>query len=147
VEVALLTGKPLSTWQRQARAEGVMQPWYVRLSVPRGYLHARIETRVAAMLNRGWVAEVQNLLEGGIAPDAPGMDGLGYREVIAHLRGDLPAEALLDAITTSTRQYAKRQETWFRHQLIGHPVITLDGTDPANVLARRIVELWEARNG
>jgi tRNA dimethylallyltransferase len=147
VEVALLTGTPLSTWQRQARADGVMRPWYVRLSVPRAYLHARIETRAAAMLNRGWVAEVQNLLEAGVPADAPGMDGLGYREVIAHLGGELSAEALLDAITASTRQYAKRQETWFRHQLIGHPVITLDGTDPANVLARRIVELWEERNG
>ncbi len=147
VEVALLTGKPLSTWQRQARADGAMRPWYVRLSVPRGYLHARIEKRVAAMLNRGWVAEVQNLLEGGVSPDAPGMDSLGYREVLAHLRGEVSAETLMEAIAVSTRQYAKRQETWFRHQLIGHPVITLDGTDPANVLARRIVELWEERKG
>ncbi len=147
VEVALLTGKPLSTWQREAKAGGAMNPWYVRLTAPRRFLHARIERRVDAMLRAGWVAEVQGVLDAGVAPDAAGLDGVGYREVIAHLQGAIAEDALADTIATSTRQYAKRQETWFRHQLIGHPVVTLDATDPPNVLARRIVELWEEREG
>jgi tRNA dimethylallyltransferase len=99
------------------------------------------------MLRAGWVAEVQGVLDAGVAPDAAGLDGVGYREVIAHLQGAIAEDALAEAIATSTRQYAKRQETWFRHQLIGHPVVTLDATDPPNVLARRIVELWEEREG
>ncbi len=146
VEVALLTGKPLSFWQREAKAEGVMRPWYVRLTAPREFLHGRIEERTRAMLRAGWVDEVRQLLDDGVAPDAAGLDGLGYREVISHLEGHLAAAHLPDAIYTSTRQYAKRQETWFRHQLIGHPVVTMDATDPPNVLARRIVELWEDRD-
>ncbi|MCH7715091.1 MAG: tRNA (adenosine(37)-N6)-dimethylallyltransferase MiaA [Gemmatimonadetes bacterium] len=145
VEVALLTGHPLSTWQRRAKADAVMRPWYVRLTVPRAFLHARIEARVSAMLGSGWVEEVRRLLALGVSPHAAGMDGVGYREVIAHLQGILPAEQLASDIVTSTRQYAKRQETWFRHQLVGHPVITLDATDPPNILARRIVELWAER--
>ncbi len=145
VEVALLTGQPLSTWQRRAKADGVMVPWYVRLTVPRAFLYARIEARVSEMLRSGWVEEVRGLLEQGVSPDAAGLDGVGYREVIAHLQGVLPANQLASDIVTSTRQYAKRQETWFRHQLIGHPVITLDATDPPNILARRIVELWAER--
>ena len=147
VEVALLTGKPLSTWQREAKAEGAMRPWYVRLTAPRRFLHDRIARRVVAMLRAGWVDEVRQLLQAGVAPDAAGLDGVGYRDVIAHLQGAVAEHELVGAITTSTRQYAKRQETWFRHQLIGHPVVTLDATDPPNVLARRIVQLWEEREG
>ncbi len=145
VEVALLTGKPLSFWQREAKVEGVMRPWYIRLTAPRKFLHARIEVRTQVMLRAGWVDEVRRLLDGGVAPDAAGLDGVGYREVISHLDGDITADQLPEVIATSTRQYAKRQETWFRHQLIGHPVVTMDATDPPNVLARRIVELWEDR--
>lgn len=145
VEVALLTGRPLSEWQRRAHAEGAMRPWYVRLTVPRQFLHARIEARVVTMLRDGLVSEVRALLRRGVAPDAAGLNGVGYREVIAHLKGALAEAELADAISRSTKQYAKRQETWFRHQLVGHPVVTLDATDPPNVLARRIVELWEDR--
>ena len=122
-----------------------MRPWYVRLTAPRAYLYARIEARVEAMLRAGWVAEVESLLNEGVPPKATGLDGVGYREIVAHLDGALPGEDLAGHIVTSTRRYAKRQETWFRHQLVGHPVITLDATDPPNVLARRIVELWDER--
>ena len=145
IEVALLTGRPLSEWQRRARAEGAMRPWYVRLTVPRQFLHARIEERTRRMLDMGLVAEVQGLLQSGVIPDAAGLNGVGYREVIAHLAGELAEADLCDAIAKSTKGYAKRQETWFRHQLGGHPVITLDATDPPNVLADRVVELWEER--
>ncbi len=123
-----------------------MRPWYIRLTAPRKFLHDRIEVRTRVMLRAGWVDEVRRLLDGGVAPDAAGLDGVGYREVISHLEGDITADQLPEAIATSTRQYAKRQETWFRHQLIGHPVVMMDATDPPNVLARRIVELWEDRD-
>ncbi|MFQ6047168.1 MAG: tRNA (adenosine(37)-N6)-dimethylallyltransferase MiaA [Gemmatimonadales bacterium] len=145
VEVALLTGRPLSWWQREAKAEGAMRPWYVRLTLPRAVLHRRIEERSALMLRNGMVNEVRALLERGVAQDAPGLDAVGYREVVRHLAGELPKERLHEAIAAATRRYAKRQETWFRHQLIGHPVITLDATDEPEILARRIADLWSER--
>lgn len=146
VEMALLTGRPLSWWQARARAEGIMHPWYVRLTVPRPVLHRRIEDRVHAMLAAGLVDEVHGVLARGVAPDAPGLDAVGYREVVDFLASRRSREQLAAAITAATRRYAKRQETWFRHQLLGRPVITLDATDPPATLARRIVELWERRN-
>lgn len=143
VEVALLTGQPLSWWQRRARAEGVMRPWYVRLALPRAVLHQRISERVTRMLRAGWVDEVRRALATGLDPGAPGLDALGYREIVRHVRGELPEDLLEPAIVASTRRYAKRQETWFRHQLGRSPVVTLDATEPADALAAKISELWE----
>jgi tRNA dimethylallyltransferase len=143
VEIALLTGKPLSWWQRRATEQGVMRPWYVRLTVPRAVLHQRIGERVRGMLAAGWVDEVRRLLAAGLDPGAPGLDALGYRDVVRHLRGELSVEELEQAIVTSTRRYAKRQETWFRHQLGRAPVVTLDATEPPEALAAHIVARWE----
>jgi tRNA dimethylallyltransferase len=147
VEVALLTGQPLSWWQRRARAEGVMRPWYVRLALPRAVLHQRIGDRVARMLSAGWVEEVRRVLAAGLDPDAPGLDALGYREIVRHLRGELPADRLEQAIVTSTRRYAKRQETWFRHQLGRAPVVTVDATESPAALAAGIAGRWERERG
>jgi len=146
VEVALLTGRPLSWWQAEAKAEGLMRPWYVRLTLPRAVLHRRIERRARTMLEQGLVDEVRSVLAEGLPPDAPGLDAVGYREVLSFLGGELPEQDLLGSIAMATRRYAKRQETWFRHQLIGHPVVTLDATDQPELLADRIVELWAERH-
>ncbi len=143
VEVALLTGQPLSWWQRRAKAEGVMRPWYVRLTLPRAVLQQRIGERVRSMLRAGWVDEVRGLLAAGLDPRAPGLDALGYREIARHLGGELPAERLEQAIVISTHRYAKRQETWFRHQLGGGPVVTLDATESPEALAAHIAGLWK----
>jgi tRNA dimethylallyltransferase len=143
VEVALLTGRSLSWWQRHAAAHALMRPWYVRLTAPRAFLHKRIADRVRDMMARGWIEEVRALLERGMPRDAPGLDGVGYREIVAHLRGDLERDRLEEAIIVSTRRYAKRQETWFRHQLQDAPVHTLDATESAGAIADRIAVLWD----
>src|SRR5687767_13805530 len=117
VEVALLTGHALSWWQREARDSGTLRPWYIHLTVPRELLQRRLAARVDGMLAAGFVEEVRGVLATGVAPDAPGLDGVGYREVVAMLNGGLSESALRDAILVSTRRYAKRQETWFRNQL------------------------------
>ena len=137
VEIALLTGRPLSWWQTHARAEGAIDPFYVRLALPRAVLHRRITERVERMLAAGFVGEVERALARGIPADAPGLDGVGYREVVRHLAGDLSAAALPDAIVRSTRQYARRQDTWFRNQLKGD-VLTLDATGAPEALAATI---------
>jgi tRNA dimethylallyltransferase len=144
VEVALLTGQPLSWWQRRARAQGAIRPWYVRLTAPRVLLHRRIAARVEAMLAAGLVEEVEGLLARGVPAQARGLDAVGYRETVAYLRGDLSRAALPEAIAGATRRYARRQETWFRHQL-GAPLVTLDASEPAAAVAARIAALWDAR--
>jgi len=152
VEVALLTGHALSWWQREARERGTLRPWYIHLTVPREVLHRRLATRVDQMLAAGLVAEVQRQLDAGVAPDAAGLDGIGYREVVAMLNGELPERALRDAILVSTRRYAKRQDTWFRNQLSRQPsavgrqqatIWALDATRPPTALASEIMNRWK----
>ncbi len=153
VEVALLTGRGLSWWQEHARATGAMRPWYIQFTIPRDALHRRIAQRVDEMLAAGLVDEVRRVLAAGVAPQAPGLDGVGYREVAAMLAGRLPERELREAIVVATRRYAKRQETWFRHQLRGErgagsgsiEVWTLDATEPPDALAARIAQQWRER--
>ena len=151
LEVALLTGRPLSLWQQMARATGVMRPWYIVLTLPRELLRRRIAERVDAMLAAGLVDEVRAELARGTAPDAAGLDAVGYREAVAMLAGRLAPADLREAIVRSTRAYAKRQETWFRNQLRYQPsaisrqledVWMLDATRPAAELADAIASRW-----
>src|SRR2546426_3072260 len=149
VEVALLTGRALSWWQQVARESGALRPWYIHLTLPREALHRRLAARVDSMLAAGLVEEVRGVLAAGVRPDAAGLDGVGYREVVSMLQGRLPEIALRDAILVSTRRYAKRQETWFRNQLKpGNEkretgkVWMLDATDTPEALAQRIFERW-----
>lgn len=152
IEVALLTGHALSWWQREARDSGTLHPWYIHLTVPREVLHRRLAARVDAMLAAGFVDEVRRVLASGVAPDAPGLDGVGYREVVAMLNGRLAERELRDAILVSTRRYAKRQDTWFRNQLRdarggmrdAGDVWTVDASDDAQTIAARILERWSS---
>lgn len=147
IEVALLTGRSLSAWQQLAQGQGIVRPWYVRLTVPRPVLHQRILVRARQMVEQGLVEEVAGLLADGAKPGGPGLDGVGYREVAAYLverRGT--REGLPEAIAQSTRQYAKRQETWFRHQLPGE-VLVLDAVRPVEELADVIARSWKQVRG
>ena len=142
IEVALLTGHPLSHWQQVARAQGAIDPWYIVLTVPRPVLHQRIARRAEEMVRRGLIEEVASVLAEGHAPTAPGLDGIGIREAVEYLHGRRARDTVAEAIAVSTRQYAKRQQTWFRHQLDG-AVLTLDATRPPERLAAEIAEAWE----
>jgi tRNA dimethylallyltransferase len=144
VEIALLTGHPLSEWHRLARGEGSIVPWYVRLAAPRPTLHQRIRVRAEEMIRRGLIEEVAAVLSEGHPPGAPGLDSVGIREAVDYLHGRRTRESVAEAITVSTRQYAKRQETWFRHQL-GDQVLTLDATRPPDEIAAAIAEEWIKR--
>ncbi|MGE0441090.1 MAG: tRNA (adenosine(37)-N6)-dimethylallyltransferase MiaA [Gemmatimonadales bacterium] len=142
VEVALLSGYPLSHWQARARAEAGIDPWYVVLSVPRPVLHRRIAVRAEEMVRRGVIEEVAAAMADGARPGTPGLDGVGIREAVEYLVGQRPRETVAEAITIATRQYAKRQETWFRHQLAGS-VLGLDASRPPADLAREIAAAWD----
>ncbi len=144
IEIALLTGHPLSEWHLRARGQGTVAPWYVRLTAPRPVLHQRIKVRAEEMMRRGLIEEVAAVLSEGHPPDAHGLDGVGIREAVQYLHGKRKRETVAEAVTVSTRQYAKRQETWFRHQ-IGGQVLTLDATRPAEEIAAEIATEWAGR--
>jgi tRNA dimethylallyltransferase len=146
IEVALLSGHPLSYWQQAARARGLVDPWYVVLTVPRPVLHQRIARRAEEMVRRGLIEEVASVLAEGHAATAPGLDGIGIREAVEYLHGQRARDSVAQAITVGTRQYAKRQQTWFRHQLSGN-VLMLDATRPPEKLASEIAHMWESKSG
>ena len=114
LEVFELTGKRFSQQQMPSPGEG---PYRVVLAAPdwpRPALYRRIDERVGRMLKEGLVEELRGLLAKGLSPDAQSMQGLGYKELLPYLRGETDLETAADLIRRRTRQYAKRQLTWFR---------------------------------
>ncbi len=87
IEVALLSGRPLSYWQQAAQAQGSLDPWYIVLTVPRPVLHQRIARRAEEMVRRGVIEEVASVLTEGHGPKTPGLDGIGIREAVEYLHG------------------------------------------------------------
>jgi tRNA dimethylallyltransferase len=79
-------------------------------------LHARINTRVDTMFARGLVDETRELLKHGLAENKTAMQAIGYRQVVEHLRGERSLKETIELVKTRTRQFAKRQLTWFRAQ-------------------------------
>ena len=69
------------------------------------------------MFRRGWLAETESLLKRGLAQNPTAMQALGYRQIVEHLRGERPLPETIELVKTRTRQFAKRQMTWFRRQL------------------------------
>lgn len=117
VEVCFLGRKPLSEIHRAGRAP--LEGWRaikVGLMPPREALYERINARVRAMLEGGWLEEVRGLLAAGLPENAKPFDFIGYRELRAHLRGETSLEDAAAAIAQATRRYAKRQITWFRRE-------------------------------
>ena len=79
-------------------------------------LHARINARVDRMFAAGLVEETRRLLDRGLAQNQTAMQAIGYRQVVAHLRGERSLPETIELVKIKTRQYAKRQMTWFRRQ-------------------------------
>ncbi|MCL1862076.1 MAG: tRNA (adenosine(37)-N6)-dimethylallyltransferase MiaA [Defluviitaleaceae bacterium] len=86
------------------------------ISLPRHILYDRINARVLAMMDTGLVEEVQGLLEKGYSKRLAAMQGIGYKETVRFLSGEISHAEAVAAIQQNTRRYAKRQETWFRNQ-------------------------------
>ncbi|MFS8637728.1 MAG: tRNA (adenosine(37)-N6)-dimethylallyltransferase MiaA [Gemmatimonadota bacterium] len=142
LEVALLTGRPLSWWHRHAPPETPPLPLLIFvLWLPREQLYRRINDRVLEMIEAGWVDEVRALLERGYDLDDPGMVATGYPELVAYLRGEWSLEEAIEATQRATRRYARRQLTWFRHQL-PPGAIWLDASRPRAELVDTIVDIW-----
>ena len=143
--IALLTGRPLSWWHRRAAAEARALAGVVCLvEVPREVLDARIAGRVREMVEAGFVEEVAALRGAGWGGGDPGMDGVGYREMADHLDGRITLEEAVERTRVATRQYARRQATWFRHQL-GPGTVKVDGTASLEAQCARVIRAWRER--
>ncbi len=134
-EVIEATGVPLAEWQRRQEAKGGLagQPLALVLAPPRPALYAACDARFAAMVERGAAAEVEALDALGLDPGLPAMKAVGVRELRRHLAGELGLDEAIALAQRATRNYAKRQLTWFRHQMPGarvYEVLYRDGAAP-----------------
>ena len=117
LEVYFATGMAMSEHIKRAPFGEERYPnLKIGLILPRKLLYQRIEERVEKMFENGWVDEVRRLIERGIPEDAHAFNALGYREVVAHIKGELSLEEAKERIKRETRHYAKRQLTWFRKE-------------------------------
>lgn len=116
LEIYTLTGKPISDHFKMTRP--YLEDFLIikiGLKLEKEELKKKIDERVERMFARGIVEEAQRLLEGGVYPEAPAFQALGYRQVLRYLRGEITLEEAKELTKKETRKYAKRQMTWFRH--------------------------------
>ncbi len=112
-------------WERGAEEQrlfGLARDW--------ADLKSRIEGRVDRMFERGLVAETERLLREGLAQNRTALQALGYRQVVEHLQGLRPLPETVELVKRRTRQFAKRQLTWFRGQLRLHWLPLAPGERP-----------------
>ncbi len=117
LEVYEITGKPISHWHGEASKKRAMALTFQGIDMERGELLYRIEARCRTMIEEGMIEETEALLKKGIPENCPALTGLGYPRIIEFLKGKMSKEETLQLLIQDTRQYAKRQMTWFRHQL------------------------------
>jgi len=145
LEVVELTGSPFSAFQTQhgRPASGAL---VFALELPRPVLYDRINRRVRAMVEAGLVEEVRRLQSAPRPMGGVAAQGVGYREMIAHLAGEIGLDRAVDLIQTRTRQFAKRQGTWFRGLEEVAPIAMAAG-EPPEAVARRLAGRIEAGAG
>ncbi len=125
MEIFLISGQSMTALTKAQKANpclGLAFPAFV-LKRDVQSLDDRISQRTHLMLKQGWLEETETALNHHSAK-GPGLQSIGYREIVEHLRGNLSKEELPSAIILVTRQYAKRQRTWFRNMVdsfVGHP--------------------------
>jgi tRNA dimethylallyltransferase len=112
IEISAATGAPMSSWRDTA--EDRFDMLIMGIEVPREVLLKRIRLRARSMLDAGLIDEVKFLLRCGLPPDAQSMQAIGYKETARAIAEGWTRDKLAEAIEIRTRQYAKRQATWFR---------------------------------
>lgn len=112
LEVIELTGRPFTaSLPEYTEIEPTI---HIGLALDRGTLHDRIARRVALMWEAGWVDEVRTLLDRGLAQGKTASRAIGYAQIQDYLAGTIDAAAARASTTVRTRQFARRQDTWFR---------------------------------
>ncbi|MEQ1901384.1 MAG: tRNA (adenosine(37)-N6)-dimethylallyltransferase MiaA [Devosia sp.] len=117
--VLMTTGRSLARFQDGKQA-GLLEGWEIErvvLNPDREVLRMRIATRFDKMLDAGAVEETKAFLARGLDPSLPSMKAIGLREIGAWLAGEISCEEMVERAVIATRQYAKRQRTWFRNRM------------------------------
>lgn len=143
-ELALMTGEPLTRWMTRAPTEPTLRTATFVLEWPAPLLRERIARRAEALVRGGaWLEEVRGLLARGL-DGSRAFDALGYTDVAALVRGEADVDETIDRVSRATWRYARRQRTWFRHQLPEDAVVleVLDESTTPGQLARRIATDW-----
>ena len=141
IETAMLAGERLSELQRtRARAPDIGARYLV--VDPGARLAERIERRVDAMMADGWADEVAALAR-SVAHDAPAWKASGYGAIRDLIDGRVTVRHARERVIVETRQYAKRQRTWFRHQLGGADTTRIDPDDPS--IETIMTDWWAGR--
>ena len=145
IETALLSGSRISVPHVEHKAATALQPQDERAAYlivdPGSALGSRIESRVDRMLAAGWADEVRGL-QPSVPPGAPAWKSSGYTVMREHVEGRLDLSSARQRIIIETRQYAKRQRTWFRHQL---PPAAVTVVNPDDSRARAVAREWWER--
>jgi tRNA dimethylallyltransferase len=129
LEVIEATGRSLALWQADAPRPPLLQPGTTRrftVEIDRALLHARIDARFEQMVASGALAEARSVASLGLDPSLPAMRAIGVRPLIAAIRGELDLAEAIARGQAESRQYAKRQVTWLRHQMADWQRITPD---------------------
>lgn len=143
LEVHHVTGIPLSAQHQEGALDTEHRPEHVYwLSPPRDWLHSRINVRVDQMLEEGLLDEVRRLNSASPPMSRTARQALGYKELIDHLEGDNTLEEAVEMLKQRTRQFAKRQHTWFR-SLDECQAIEVDEEDQATDLLRKILKITQ----
>ncbi|MCF6093127.1 tRNA (adenosine(37)-N6)-dimethylallyltransferase MiaA [Microaerobacter geothermalis] len=117
LEIIHLTNKTMTEYIKEQKEQIRESPYdlvMIGLSVDRQKLYQRINLRVDQMIHEGLVKEVKKLLDMGYGLEYTSMQGLGYKELIPYLKGEISLEEAVEEIKSRTRKFAKRQLTWFR---------------------------------
>jgi tRNA dimethylallyltransferase len=117
-EVVAATGRPLAEWQRRGPAPAPLRIATALIMPPREALYAACDRRFEAMIAAGALDEARALAARNLPPDLPAMKAVGVPELMRHLRGDIALDEAILRAKRATRRYAKRQMTWFRHQIV-----------------------------
>jgi tRNA dimethylallyltransferase len=147
LEVIRLTGRPFSEqrarWDRAPQTAG-HNSLLLGLQRAAGDLSRRIDSRVQEMFRRGLVAETQRLLQEGLGQNPTAMQALGYRQVLEYLGGRRSLADTVELVKIRTRQFAKRQMTWFRRQMQLR-WIQLETDQGTEGIVERVAGEWERR--
>jgi tRNA dimethylallyltransferase len=142
IEMRVLAGKPVDAIHRAGR-QGLQgySVTKIGLNPPRAALYQRINQRTIQMIQAGWMEEVRDLIAAGVPPDAKPFQFIGYSELRQVLEGKLSESAAVETIQRATRQFAKRQLTWFRRE---QNVIWMEGFGDDPAIAARALAICEA---
>jgi tRNA dimethylallyltransferase len=141
LEVWETTGQPISAWQQQTHEQPILARSAVWLDWPRETLYRRINDRVLGMMDAGLLDELRQLTEQAPPLSKEASQALGYKEMLEHLQGKCDLPTAIQSIQIRSRQFAKRQITWFRHLPQCQP-LSVSETETTNELARRVCECW-----